>query len=220
MKNLKSLQLLLVTSCILLISWCTLYTKEKNSNSTTGQNSTEQATIEHNDTNQIKENEDGKSIIEQNKNIQSNEFIEYDNKKYGYRLKIPINRTFQEDNQWFDLILNSPKNDDINENLWIVVQELQIEESLESFTEKTIEWLKELYEDYNEIKKENIEINSNKWITLIYEITENWYKLKAQQTTFLINNKSYVFQYTATKDTFNNYINEITEIINSFTLLN
>jgi hypothetical protein len=37
---------------------------------------------------------------------------------------------------------------------------------------------------------------------------------------FLKDNKAYVFQYTATKDTFNQYINEINYIINSFTILN
>lgn len=144
-------------------------------------------------------------------------YIEYQNKKYNFKIQIPNTRTFQENINWFNIEIKTPKNDNINENLWIVVQELQTEETLESFTEKTIEWLKELYEDYNEITKENIEINSNEWITVTYEISENWYKIKAQQTAFLKDNKSYVFQYTATKDTFDNYINEINNIVNSFT---
>lgn len=155
--------------------------------------------------------------IDQIKNTTEIKYIEYQNKKYNFKIQIPNTRTFQENINWFNIEIKTPKNDSINENLWIVVQELQTEETLESFTEKTIEWLKELYEDYNEITKENIEINSNEWITVTYEISENWYKIKAQQTAFLKDNKSYVFQYTATKETFDNYINEINNIVNSFT---
>ena len=209
-----------VISC-LLISWCSLWTNNTNNENTPQPNNENGITKEsENSPEQNIEIKDNVETKEENQDKQINGFVEYENKKFNFKIEIPSNRTFQEDSQWFNLILNTPKNDDINENLWIVVQELQVEETLESFTEKTIEWLKELYEDYNEIKKENIEINSNKWITLTYEISENWYKIKAQQTTFLKDNKSYVFQYTAIKDTFDNYINEITEIINSFTLLN
>ena len=162
---------------------------------------------------------------EQNENVQAKNtaeinYIEYQNKKYDFNIKIPNTRTFQENIDWFDIEIKTPKNDSINENLWIVVQELQTEETLESYTEKTIKWLKELYKNYNEITKEDIEIDFNKWTVLTYEISEDWYKIKAQQIVFLKNNKSYIFQYTATKDTFDKYINEINNIVNSFTLLN
>ena len=165
---------------------------------------------------------------EQNNNVQIEKiewtkeinYIEYENKKYNFKIKIPNTWTFQEETNWFNIEIKTPKNDNINENLWIIVQELQTEETLESYTENTVIWLNDLYESYNEISKEDTEINSTKWIILTYELSENWYEIKSQQTVFLKDNKAYVFQYTATKDTFNQYINEINYIINSFTILN
>ena len=165
---------------------------------------------------------------EQNNNVQIEKiewtkeinYIEYENKKYNFKIEIPNTWTFQEETNWFNIEIKTPKNDNINENLWIIVQELQTEETLESYTENTVIWLNDLYESYNEISKEDTEINSTKWIILTYELSENWYKIKSQQTVFLKDNKAYVFQYTATKDTFNQYINEINYIINSFTILN
>ena len=165
---------------------------------------------------------------EQNNNVQIEEiewskeinYIEYENKKYNFKIEIPNTWTFQEETNWFNIEIKTPKNDNINENLWIIVQELQTEETLESYTENTVIWLNDLYESYNEISKEDTEINSKKWIILTYELSENWYEIKSQQTVFLKDNKAYVFQYTATKDTFNQYINEINYIINSFTILN
>lgn len=147
-------------------------------------------------------------------------YIEYENKKYNFKIEIPNTWTFQEETNWFNIEIKTPKNDNINENLWIIVQELQTEETLESYTENTVIWLNDLYESYNEISKEDTEINSTKWIILTYELSENWYEIKSQQTVLLKDNKAFVFQYTATKDTFNQYINEINYIINSFTILN
>lgn len=216
MKSVKKLTFSLLILCTL-ISWCTTFTNKKNDNLT-------KSTM----TNQTKENAENnlnpknniEILTEQNQNIQRDESVEYENKKNSFKLKIPNNRTFQENNQWFDLILYTPKNDNINENLWIKVQELQTKETPESFIDKTVEWLQNLYETYNEIDKKNIEINWLEGISLIYEMMENWHNLKAQQTVFLKDNKTYVLQYTATKDTFNNYINEINNIINSFNVLN
>ncbi len=148
------------------------------------------------------------------------EYIEYENKKNNFKIQIPNNWTFQEEIDWFNIEIKTPKNDSINENLGIIVQELQTKQTLESYTESTIKWLTDLYESYNEIDKQNIEINSIKGLILTYELSENWYEIKAQQAVLLDDNKAYVFQYTATKDTFNQYINEINYILNSFNILN
>ena len=143
--------------------------------------------------------------------------VEYENKKYNFKIWIPNTRAFQENTNWFNLKIKTPKNDNISENLGVTIQELQTEETMESFTKKTIEWLKNLYKNYKEIKREDVEINSIKGISITYEFIENWHNIKAKQTALLKGNKSYIFQYTAEKDTFDNYIDEINRIINSFT---
>ena len=208
MKLIKNSFLGLLLSCIL-ISWCSISINkqlEKKGDTDTQKSITNQ--------------EDNGKITNENQNTDINQFVEYENKKFNFKLDIPSKRTFQENSQWFDLKLNTPKNDDINENLWVKVQTLKKQETLENFSQTTIEWLKNLYEDYNEIKKENIKINWIDGIQLIYEISENWYKIKSQQTTLIKENKSYIFQYTATKESFDMYINNINNIIKSFTILN
>jgi hypothetical protein len=60
----------------------------------------------------------------------------------------------------------------------------------------------------------------NNWKSIVYEFSDKWLNLKAQQTVFIQDNKAYVFTYTATKETFEKYIDTINKIINSFTILN
>lgn len=209
MKLIKNSFLGLLLSCIL-ISWCSISINKQ------PEQKKDDTDIQKSITDQ---KNDGK-ITKGNQNTNINQFVEYENKKFNFKLNIPSKRTFQENSQWFDLKLNTPKNDDINENLWVKVQTLKKPETLEDFSQTTIEWLKNLYEDYNEIEKENIRINWIDGIQLIYEISENWYKIKSQQTTLIKDNKSYIFQYTATKESFEMYINDINNIIKSFTILN
>lgn len=146
------------------------------------------------------------------------EFIEYENKPFQFKLQIPNNWNFKENSNWFDLILNTPKNDEINENLWIKIQQPKVEQNLESYIKKTIEELQSIYTDFTTIETKKTTFNN--WISIVYEFSDNWLDLKAQQTVFLISNNSYVFTYTATKETFNQYIETVNKIINSFSLLN
>ena len=171
--------------------------------------------LEHNEINNQKE---AQKIIQEIQNTSTKEFVEYENKKYNFKIQIPGNRTFQEDSLWFDIKLSTPKDDDINENLWIIVQELQAEQDIESYIETTINELKNLFSDF--IEKENKDTKLNNWKSIVYEFSDKWLNLKAQQTVFIQDNKAYVFTYTATKETFEKYIDTINKIINSFTILN
>ena len=171
--------------------------------------------LENNETNN---SEEVLQVTEETQSTSTKEFVEYENKKYNFKIEIPGNRTFQEDNLWFNIKLNTPKDDDINENLWIIVQELQIKQDIDSYVETTIKELKTLFTDF--IEKENKNTEFNNWKTIIYEFSEKWLDLKAQQTVFIQDNKAYVFTYTATKKTFKKYIDTINNIINSFTILN
>ena len=144
--------------------------------------------LEHNEINNQKE---AQKIIQEIQNTSTKEFVEYENKKYNFKIQIPGNRTFQEDSLWFDIKLSTPKDDDINENF---------------------------FSDF--IEKENKDTKLNNWKSIVYEFSDKWLNLKAQQTVFIQDNKAYVFTYTATKETFEKYIDTINKIINSFTILN
>lgn len=196
------------------------YIKENNSNIINDKEK-EEETKEKGNTDTEKIDFSEKINILENNEVNSKIFqVWYENKIYNFKITIPSNRTFQENNQWFNIILKAPKDDEINENIGIKIQELQTQETLKSFTDRTTKWLKNLYKNYNEIKKENIIINSIEGIELTYEISDNWHELKAKQTVLLNSNKAYIIQYTSTKKTFDNYINDVNSIINSFTILN
>lgn len=172
----------------------------------------------------VKQIENNKSWSETTNNFNNDinnrgiELIEYENKNFRFKLNIPDNWRFKDNENWFDLILFSPENDKINENLWIKIQTLQTKQDAESYLKKTINELKNLYT--NLAQKEIRNTDSNNWKSIIYEFFDEWLNLKAQQTVFILNNKAYTFTYTATKDTFNEYIDTVNQIINSFSLLN
>lgn len=158
------------------------------------------------------------SNFENNINNEKIELIEYENKNFKFKLNIPDNRRFKDNDKWFNIILFTPENDKINENLWIKIQELQIKQDAESYLKTTINELKNLYTNLTQEKIKDT--NTNNWKSIIYEFFDEWLSLKAQQTVFILNNKAYVFTYTATKYTFNEYIDTVNQIIDSFSLLN
>ena len=153
-----------------------------------------------------------------NINDKNIELIEYENKKFQFKIGIPKDWNFKENKNWFDLILITPKNDKLNENLWIKIQEPKVKQDIETYTKKTIKELETLYEDFVNIETKKTKFND--WKSIIYEFNSNWLNIKAQQTVFLINNNAYVFTYTATKETFDKYINTVNKITDSFSLLN
>lgn len=225
-KFMNKIKLLYFIPVLLIFNWCTLNNitsnlqthkiewntkdneiiEQKNGNESTNSNGNS------NINNEIKEIN---AITTITKNIES---VEYENKNYKFKLNIPFDWSFKENNKWFDLILFTPEDDEINENLWIKIQELQTDQSLDSYIWKTESELKNLYRDFSEKEIKNIEVNN--WKSIIYEFSDGWINIKAQQTVFIINDIAYVFTYTATKDTYEKYIEAINKTISSFSLLN
>ena len=92
--------------------------------------------------------------------------------------------------------------------------------NLEEYYQESIKKIDEISEWFKEIKTSDIEINWLKGKNTIYETIQNNTNIKSQQTVFIKDNIVYVLQYTATKETFDKYINDVNNIIKSFTLKN
>lgn len=149
------------------------------------------------------------------------ETYEYQNKPYNFTIQIPNNWSFIENEHGFTVLVYTPENGDIHENLWITVQTPQIATDLEDYYKDSMKRIAEISEWFKEIKTSDIEINWLKGKSTIYETIKNGIGIKSQQSVF-IDDKNYVYilQYTATKDTFDKYMDGINTIINSFKILN
>ena len=118
-------------------------------------------------------------------------------------------------------VLFSQYDDEINENLWISVQTPQIKTDLNTYYSNSMKKIAEISDNFKEISYTDIEVNWIKWKSVIYESTQWDTIIKSQQTVFIDDdNKVYILQYTATKSTFDKYLNTINWIIKSFEVLN
>ena len=159
--------------------------------------------------------------IEKSQNQKKSNSYTYENKKYNFSIQIPNSWTFQEEEYNFAVLLNTPKDDEINENLWISVQTPQIKTDLNTYYSNSMKKIAEISDNFKEISYTDIEVNWIKWKSVIYESTQWDTIIKSQQTVFIDDdNKVYILQYTATKSTFDKYLNTINWIIKSFEVLN
>ena len=145
---------------------------------------------------------------------------EYESKLYNFTISIPNQWNFVENEHWFAVIVYTPEDWDLRENLWITIQTPQIDTDLEEYYKESMQKIDGISEWFKEIKTTDIEINGIKGKSTIYETVENNTNIQSQQTVLIKNNIVYILQYTATKETFDKYINEINNIIKSFTILN
>jgi hypothetical protein len=158
------------------------------------------------------------SINDQLENINEDTLI-YENKSENFSFNFPKERTFQENQYWFNTIVFTPEDDEIKENVWIAVQKLQKFLSVQEYYEETMTELKDTVLWFKEIKTENI---SKEWLNgkkIIYEHQTSDKNLKSQQT-FLISKDNIVYSivYTATKKSFNQFLKWADIILDSFKL--
>ena len=192
----KKKQILILFVLVLILHWCS--SNKSNIPSHTNQNT------------------DKAEIFEDNKN--NSETIHYENKMENFSLDFPKNRTIKESK--FNVIISTPKNDNINENVIIVFQQLQKFLSIAEYYEETILQLEKMLEWFKEIKSTDIVKWELKGKTIIYEHTyqedENL-RLKSLQTFFITSeNRVYSINYTATKESFDTHIKWVEKIIDSF----
>ncbi len=141
----------------------------------------------------------------------------YENKAENFSFDFADGREFQENKYGFNTIVFTPKDDEIKENVWISVQHLQKFISKQEYYEETVNKLKDTLTNFEETKVEDITQDGLEWKTITYEYQE-WDKTLNTQETFLMGeeNKVYIINYTATKETFNKFLEGVEQIITSF----
>lgn len=172
-------------------------------------------------TDKQEENKNDEKVEVSNKNNTDYKwFFEYESKPYKFTIQIPKDWSFLENEYGFSVLLYTPEDWDLRENLGVTVQTPQIPTNLETYYKESMQKIAEISEWFKEISTSNIEVNWLKGKKAIYETVQNDTNIKSQQTVFIKDNIVYIFQYTATKKTFDKYINEVNSIITSFTFKN
>jgi len=166
----------------------------------------------------IKENSKDVKTTQQEESVkEENKKRQYENKSENFSFEFLSWWNFEENKYGFNTIVFSPKDDEIKENVWISVQQLQKFLSVAEYYEETINNLEKTIKTFEEVENKNIEIWNLKWKKIIYEYKEWEITIKSQET-FLISkeNKVYIINYTATKDTFEKFLEWSEIILNSF----
>ena len=203
---------------MLSLTGCTKNTSNNIDNNTTIWNN-EVVNQEISEINNEWENEEDTNTTQEPEKI--NGAYEYQNKPYNFTIQIPNNWSFVENEHGFTVLVYTPEDWDIHENLWITVQTPQIATDLEDYYKDSMKRIDEISEGFKEIKTSDIEINWLKGKSTIYETIKNDTNVKSQQTVFIDNNNYvYILQYTAKKDTFDKYMDGVNTIIKSFKILN
>lgn len=230
MNKQKIISIVILWIFLITLTWCT----KKTWNTTTNENiyNWEDATVVNTTTsegenwnelndeinNEISAEESG--ITEENTNVTEKWTYEYESKLDKFSIQVPNDWNFAENEYWFSVIVYTPDDWWVRENLWVLIQTPQINTNLEEYYQESIKKIDEISEWFKEIKTSDIEINWLKGKNTIYETIQNNTNIKSQQTVFIKDNIVYVIQYTATKNTFDKYMDGVNTIIKSFKILN
>lgn len=145
---------------------------------------------------------------------------EYTNKEAWFTLQVPAKRTFQENifNSLVMLYAPQEAGDTIKENLGIISEKIEGDVNLNSYYELTKGNLETIISDFTIESKEDIKIDGIDAIKLIYKGTQQDKKLQREQILLIKNNTAYISTYTATQDTFSDFVQEAEAIMMSCTL--
>ena len=144
----------------------------------------------------------------------------YIHKGKWFSFTLPAQRTFQE-NAFGSLVMffaPQAEGDKIKENLGITTTELTGDINLTGFFELSKGIAEGRTNNFKIEKEEAITINGDNAMKIIYKGTDGENKLEWQQVVLLKWTTAYEFTYTATEDTFDNLIDEVDTIINTFTI--
>lgn len=235
MRKQKIISIVILWIFLITLTWCTKkiwntttdeiihdWKDSTTINTTMSEEETWNESVEVEETNSEKtpqENEENE-VEEENTNVTEKWTYEYESKLDKFSIQVPNDWSFEENKYGFSVIVYTPDDWDVRENLWVLIQTPQINTNLEEYYQESIKKIDEISEWFKEIKTSDIEINWLKGKNTIYETIQNNTNIKSQQTVFIKDNIVYVLQYTATKETFDKYINDVNNIIKSFTLKN
>ncbi len=150
----------------------------------------------------------------------TNKFQSYESQTDKFSIQFPGGWTFQENVYGASVMFFSPltKDDTLKENLGIVKKELDKEYTLNDYYTTTQPELQKLIPNFTEVSNETMQINGIDAQKLIYKGTQGDVKLQREQVYLIKNKVVYIITYTATEDTFDEYINDVETTISSLQL--
>lgn len=209
----KLTYLILISSLTLSLFGCTSKTLEI------------QETISTNPDIKLQENNNKDNNVE-NKTVINNEIIKtedtYQNKLFWFKLKLPDWRTFEENNKiekkmWMLVNFFPQQNNlEINENLSISIDQLQTDEEVQEYYQQQQNLTKDYINNFQEISSEKLKINKISWIKSVFKWELWWNLLQRQQILLKKNWIFFLITYTSTQELFNQNIDQIDQIIESF----
>ncbi len=149
--------------------------------------------------------------------IQPKEGWLYQNKKEWFSLKIPAWRKIQENKYWSLVSVSHIQNswDKTKENLSINTDSQSDKKTVDEYYSQQKQWIQNHIKNYKEISQTEYKIAKEKWIKIIYQWSLEDKMLQRQQIIFHKSWKFFLITYTSTQDTFDEYIVQINDIIQS-----
>lgn len=147
----------------------------------------------------------------------SDKIIEINKKEYT--LSYPSNLVLEDDLEGIEFMLFTEQtglDDDFIENINLMVQNPQTSHlSLDEFVELSEEQIKD---EGELISSERLEKADTEYQKIIYTLKMHNNDLKFLQHYYVFNNKAYILTFTGEEKEFENYIDEMEEIMSTFEL--
>lgn len=139
----------------------------------------------------------------------------YESKTDKFTLQFPATRTFEENVYGSSVMFFTPlaQDDKLRENIGIVKKTLDKEYTLDEYYTLTKPELQNLIPNFVEVSNETIKIKDMNAQKLIYQGTQGEVKLQWAQVYLIKNKVVYIITYTATEDTFNEFIKNVDDMV-------
>lgn len=138
----------------------------------------------------------------------------YESKTDNFSINYPGLREFEENVYGSNVMFFTPlsEGDQLRENVGIIKKELDKEYTLDDYYAITKPELESMITDFVEVSNNPITIDNVEGKILIYQGTQGDAKLQREQIYLIKDNYVYIITYTATQDTFSEFIDQINEM--------
>ncbi|MBS3067348.1 hypothetical protein J4450_01485 [Candidatus Micrarchaeota archaeon] len=151
--------------------------------------------------------------------VETNDSIIYTN--YGFTVTYPKNWELIETNTSAKIVIVATfedENDSFRENIAIGIEDLTTNVQVQDYAIKNIEDIEKKLGIKSE-GEDTVEINGIVSYKVIFSPrTKNEISIKQMQVYMLKDNTAYILTFTSEEKNFDNYMNKVDEIINSFTI--
>lgn len=138
----------------------------------------------------------------------------------GFMIWFPKDWTHQENVYWAQVMFFAPQatGDQFRENVSVVTEQLPAPMTVSDYYTAVKTQLTQLISGYQEITNEDIDLNGVAAKKLVYKGSQSNYALQRTQVIVIKDTTAYVISYTATADTYSDFVKEVDTIIASFTV--